>query len=102
MALATTPAESHKVTRRQTQNLRAPVDLDDVFDCPSADGAACVGHFLELKAAGVAETHVSAGIKDRVHHVLIADGALVAPRGGAGREGGGVGVAGERRARGCT
>lgn len=102
MALATSPAESHKFTRRQTQNLRASVDLDDVFDCPPADGAAGVGHFLELKAAGVAETHVSTGVKDCVHHVLVADGALVAPRGRAGREGGGLGVAGERRAWGCT
>lgn len=102
MASSASPAESHKVTRRRKQNLRAPVDLDDVFDCPPADGAARVGHFLELEAAGVAETHVSAGVKDRVHHVLVADGALVAPRGRAGREGGGLGVAGERRARGCA
>lgn len=102
MALATSLAECHKVTRRQTQNLRAPVDLDDVFDCPPADGAARIGHFLELKAAGVTETHVSAGVKDRVHYVLVADGALIAPRGRAGREGGRLRVAGERRARGCT
>lgn len=29
-------------------SLRAPVDLDDIFDCPPADGAARVGHLLEL------------------------------------------------------
>lgn len=79
MALATSLAESHRVTRWQTQDLRAPVDLDNIFDCPPADGAARIGHFLQLKAAGVTETHVSTGIKDRVHHVLIADGAFVAP-----------------------
>lgn len=83
-------------------SLRAPVGLDDVFDCPSADGAARIGHLLELEAAGVAETHVPAGVEHRVHRVLVADGALVAPRARAGREGGGLRVAGERRARGCT
>lgn len=60
-------------------NLRAAVGLDDIFDCPPADGAASVGHFLEFEATGVAQTHVSAGVEDRVHHVLVADGALVAP-----------------------
>lgn len=45
---------------------------------------------------------MSAGVEDGVHHVLVADGALVAPRGRAGREGGGLGVAGERRAGGRT
>lgn len=80
--------------------LRAPVGLDDVFDCPPADGAARVGHLLELEAAGVAQTHVAAGVEDRVHGVLVADGALVAPR--AGGEGGRLRVAGEGRARGCA
>lgn len=89
-------------TARAEPSLRAPVGLDDIFDCPPADGAARVGHLLELEATGVAETHVSAGVEDRVHHVLVADGALVAPRARAGREGGGLRVAGEGRARGCT
>lgn len=60
--------------------LRAPVGLYDVFDCPPADGAASVGHLLELEATSVAETHVTTGIQHSVHHVLIADGALVTPR----------------------
>lgn len=60
--------------------LRAPVGLDDVFDLPSADGTAGVGHFLEFEATGVAETHVSTGVDDCVHHVLVTDGALVRPR----------------------
>lgn len=82
--------------------LRAPVGLDDVFDCPPADGAASVGHLLELQAAGVAEAHVSAGVENGVHDVLVADGALVAPRARAGRERGRLWVAGERRAWGRT
>lgn len=83
-----------------SSSLRTPVGLDDVFDCPPADGAACVGHLLQFEAAGVAETHVSTGVQDRVHHILVANGALITPR--AGREGRGFWMAGERRARGCT
>ena len=61
-------------------SLRAAVGLDDVFDLSPADGTAGVGHLLELQSAGVAETHVAAGVDDRVHRVLVADGALcVAP-----------------------
>lgn len=62
------------------RSLRASVGLDDVFDLSSADGAARVGHLLELDAAGVAQTHVAAGVDDGVHHVFVADGALVRPR----------------------
>lgn len=58
-----------------------------------ADGTAGVGHLLELEAAGVAQTHVSTGVDDRVHRVLVADGALVGPRLPARREGGGLGEA---------
>lgn len=59
--------------------LSAAVCFDDIFDGPSANGAASVGHLLELQPTGVAETHVSAGINDRVYHVLIADGAFISP-----------------------
>lgn len=83
-------------------NLRAPVGLDDIFDCPPADGAARIGHLLEFEATGVAETHVSTGVEDRVNHILVANGAFVTPRAWAGWEVGEIWVAGERRARGCT
>lgn len=73
--------------------LRAPVGLDNVFDLPSADGTAGVGHLLEFDAARVAQTHVSAGVDDRVHHVLVTDGALVQPGPAARRERGGLGEA---------
>lgn len=59
--------------------LRAPVGLNNIFDCPPANGAARIGHFLQLEATGVTETHVSAGVEDGVHHILIADGAFVTP-----------------------
>lgn len=59
--------------------LRASVRLDNVFDLSAADWTARVGHFLELDAAGVAETHVPAGVDHSVHHVLVANGALVRP-----------------------
>lgn len=45
---------------------------------------------------------MSAGVEDRVHHVFVANGAFVAPRARAGWEGGGLWVAGEWRAWGCT
>lgn len=67
------------MTHCLSTNLRAPVGLDDIFDCPPADGAARVGHLLEFDATGVAETHVSAGIEHCVHHVLVANGAFVTP-----------------------
>lgn len=60
--------------------LCAAVGLDDVFNGPSADGAAGVGHALEPQAAGVAQAHVATRVDHRVHHVLVADGALVLPR----------------------
>lgn len=56
------------------------VGFDDVFNLPSADGTAGVGHFLELQATAIAETHVSTRIDDRVHCVLVADGALIRAR----------------------
>lgn len=83
-------------------SLRAPVGLDNIFDCPSADGAARVGHLLEFEPAGVAETHVATGVEDRVHDVLVANGAFVAPRARAGWKGRRLGMAGEWRAWGCT
>ena len=59
--------------------LSAAVRFDDIFDGPSANGAASVGHLLELQPARIAETHVSAGVNDRVYHVLVADGAFISP-----------------------
>lgn len=59
--------------------LSAPVGLYNVFDSSPTDRTASVGHFFEAKATGVAETHVSAGIDDRVHCVFIADRTLVRP-----------------------
>lgn len=59
--------------------LSAPVGLYNVFDSPPTDGTACVGHFFEAQAAGVAETHVSAGVDDGIHCVFIADRAFVQP-----------------------
>lgn len=63
--------------------LRAAVRLDNVLDLSPADGTAGVGHFLELEAAGVAQTHVPASVDDGVHRVLVANGALVGPRSAA-------------------
>lgn len=73
--------------------LRAAVGFDDVFDLSAAYGAAGVGHFLELDTTRVAQTHVSAGVDDRVHHVLVADGALIRPGHPARRAGGRLGEA---------
>lgn len=74
--------------------LRAAVGLDDVFDLSSADGTAGVGHLLEFEAARVAQTHVAAGVDDRVHRVLVTDRALVGPRPTACWERGRLGEAG--------
>lgn len=76
------------------------VCLDNVFDCPPADGAAGVGHLLEFQSAGVAQTHMSTGVQHSVHHVLIADGALIAPC--VRRESGRLRQAGERGVWSCT
>lgn len=62
--------------------LCAPVGLYNVFNSPPTDWTAGVGHLFEAQAAGVAQTHVTAGVDDRVHRVLVADGALVWPRAG--------------------
>lgn len=59
--------------------LGAAVCFDDIFDGSSANGAASVGHLLELQPTGIAETHVSTGVNDCVYHVLIADGAFISP-----------------------
>lgn len=60
--------------------LCTPIRLNYVFDLPSANWTTGVGHLLELDAAGVAQTHVSAGVDDCVHQVLVADGTLITPR----------------------
>lgn len=59
--------------------LSAAVCFDDIFDGPSANGAASVGHLLELQPTRIAETHVSTGVNDCVYHVLVADGAFISP-----------------------
>lgn len=89
-------------TWHRLSSLRAPVGLDDIFDCPPANGAARIGHLLEFETAGVAETHVPTGVEDRVHCILIADGAFITPWAGAGWEGGGLWMVREWRAWGCT
>lgn len=53
--------------------LSASIGLYDVFDRSSADRTARVGHLFQAEATGVAETHVSAGVDDRVHCVFVAD-----------------------------
>lgn len=77
-------------------SLRAAIGLDDVFDLSPADGTAGIGHLLQLDAAGVAQTHMSAGVDDRVHRVLVADGALIGTRLPAWRERGRLGEADRR------
>lgn len=62
--------------------LCAPVGLYNVFNSPPADRTAGVGHLFEAQAAAVAQAHVTTRIDNRVHCVLIADGALIQP--GAG------------------
>lgn len=59
--------------------LGAAVGLDNVLDGAAADGAAGVQSLLETQATGIAEAHVAARVDDRVHCVLIANGALIAP-----------------------
>lgn len=59
--------------------LGAPVGLDDVLDGAAADGAAGVQGLLEAQATGIAEAHVAACVDDRVHCVLVANGALITP-----------------------
>lgn len=59
--------------------LGASVGLDDVLDGAAADGAAGVQSLLEAQTAGIAEAHVATCVNDRVHCVLIANGALIAP-----------------------
>lgn len=45
---------------------------------------------------------MSTGVEDGVHHVLVADGAFITPRVGAGREGRGFWMAQKWRAWGCA
>lgn len=52
------------------------VDFNNVFDDPSADWAAGIELLLQLKTAGVAEAHVSAGVDHHIHLIVKADGAL--------------------------
>lgn len=53
-----------------------PVDLNDVFDGPPADGAAGPGLPLEPQAAAVAQAHMSTRVDDRVHFAVEAHRAL--------------------------
>lgn len=59
--------------------LCAPVGLYYVFNSPPADWTAGVGHLFEAQATAVAQAHVTTRIDNRVHCVLVADGALVQP-----------------------
>ena len=59
--------------------LGASVGLDDVLDGAAADGAAGVQSLLEAQTAGIADAHVATCVDDRVHCMLVANGALVAP-----------------------
>lgn len=59
--------------------LGAAVGLDDVLDGAAADGAAGVHSLLEAQTAGIAEAHVATCVDDRVHRMLIANGALITP-----------------------
>lgn len=62
--------------------LCAPIGLYNVLNSPPADWTAGVSHLFEAQATGVAQAHVTARIDNRVHGVLVADGALVQPRAG--------------------
>lgn len=53
-----------------------PVDLNDVFDGPPADGAAGPSLPLEPQAAAGAQAHVSTRVDDRVHFAIEAHRAL--------------------------
>lgn len=59
--------------------LCAAIGLDDVLDGTSADRTAGIGHLLEFEPTRVAQTHMSTGVNHGVHHVLVADGALIIP-----------------------
>lgn len=61
------------------EGLGAAIGLDNVLDGAAADGAAGVQGLFEAQATGIAEAHVAARVDDRVHGVLIANGALIAP-----------------------
>lgn len=81
--------------------LCAPIGLYNVFNSPPADWTAGVSHLFEAQATGVAQAHVTARIDNRVHGVLVADGALVQPRVGGWWEGRGLGQV-DRRAWSCS
>lgn len=53
-----------------------PICFDNVFNGPPAYGAAGVDLSLQLQPAVVAQTHVAAGVDDRVHVLIEADGAF--------------------------
>lgn len=65
--------------RGSHNGLGAAVGLDNVLDGAAADGAAGVQSLLEAQATGIAEAHVATCVDDRVHCVLIANGALITP-----------------------
>lgn len=81
--MAKTPAGAKPGLRRWTHSTcwniwgpSRPICLDNVFDRPPAYGAAGVDLLLQLQAAVVAQTHVSAGVNDCVHLLVEADGAF--------------------------
>lgn len=77
--ISQTPLHLPSPTTASAAALSAAVCFDDIFDGSSANGTASIGHLLELQPTGIAETHVSTGVNNRVYHVLIADGAFVSP-----------------------
>lgn len=53
-----------------------PIDLNDIFDGPPADGAAGPGLPLEPQATAVAQAHMSTRVDDCVHFAIEAHRAL--------------------------
>lgn len=62
--------------RRAEEGRSRPICFDNVFNGPPAYGAAGVDLSLQLQPAVVAQTHVAAGVDDRVHLLVEADGAF--------------------------
>lgn len=63
-------------TPREAGVRLSAVDLNNVFDDPSADWTAGIELLLQLKTTGVAETQVSTGVDHHINLIVKADGAL--------------------------
>lgn len=64
------------VAPAQTSGPSRPIRFDNVFDGPPAYRAARVYQSLQLVPTVVAQAHVSAGVDDRVHFLVEANGAF--------------------------